>query len=424
MFHQVRKIIGPQLVLALTGSLLTCHVDAATASRPGGSGMTWMRTADTLYNGELVIYDQLGVDSYVILNSNLNDFDTFNSLGVNYGLFDPLELGIQTTYMTNDQHNTAGIRSYKGIIKLRLLGDKDKDGYAVTVSSYKTASPTDVANKIGSGSTEDGTEINASYYGEDVNVHLTFGAATADSKYYSPDVVYYSVEKQYANLGVEFKVSDRFIFGIETIQEKSENVEFDKNQIFAFSLQYKANKHWDFDFGASFGVPEDRSEPAKSFYVGFNYRLDERRAPAARRSSPIETRVTEKVTSIPVPESQPEAKPTFTKQPKAEATVKPAPKKSRASHKFKVTIKNATGSSATGERVANFLREKGYAVASIQSVARRNKTEIRYLNKNSQQALQLAIKLPGNQDLRKMSSLDKGIDFEIVIGSDMVQSIR
>ena len=424
MYHPLRNKIDLQLLLVLVGSLLNCHADAATASRAGGSGMTWMRTADTLYNGELVFYDQLGIDSYVILDSNLNDFDTFNTLGVNYGLFDPLELGFQTTYMANDQHKTSGIRSYKGILKFRILGDKDKDNYAVTLATYKTASPADVSDKIGSGATEHGTEINASYYGEDVNLHLTVGAATTDAKYYAPDVVYYSVDKQYANLGAEFKVSDKFIFGIESIQEKSENVLFDKNQIFAFSLQYKATANWDFDFGAAFGVPADRSEPAKSFYIGFNYRPDERHPSGAGRPSRKDTRVNEVQSAIPVPEPQPEPKPTFNRRPATKPIAKPAPKKIRANYKFRVTLKNATGSNATGQRVANFLRKNGYGVASIQSVARRSKTEIRYLNRNSQQALQLAVKLPGNQDLRKMSSLDKGIDFEIVIGSDMVQSIR
>ena len=159
MYHPLRNKIDLQLLLVLVGSLLNCHADAATASRAGGSGMTWMRTADTLYNGELVFYDQLGIDSYVILDSNLNDFDTFNTLGVNYGLFDPLELGFQTTYMANDQHKTSGIRSYKGILKFRILGDKDKDNYAVTLATYKTASPADVSDKIGSGATEHGAPL-------------------------------------------------------------------------------------------------------------------------------------------------------------------------------------------------------------------------------------------------------------------------
>ena len=131
-----------------------------------------------------------------------------------FGLFDPLELGFQTTYMANDQHKTSGIRSYKGIIKFQILGDKNNDNYTIAISAFKTVSPADTSEKIGSGEVEDGAEINASYYGDDVNLHLTLGSATADAKYYDPDVVYYSVEKQYVNLGAEFKVSDKFIFGI------------------------------------------------------------------------------------------------------------------------------------------------------------------------------------------------------------------
>jgi len=419
--HPGKHVINLKLLLICLLSLMSHLVYAATASRVGGSGMSWMRTADTLSNGEMVFYDQLGIDSYVILDSNLNDFDTFTNLGVNYGLFDPLELGIQTSYLANDQHKTSGIRSYKGIVKFRILGDKNEDNYAVSLSAFKTTSPADQADKIGSGETEDGAEINASFYGEDVNLHLTLGSATADSKYYNPDVVYFSVEKQYANLGAEFKVSDKYIFGIEAIQEQSENVTFDKNQLIAFSLQYKPGKNWDFDFGASFGVPEDRSEPAKSFYIGFNYRLDaEGTARSSSRSS--KSKVVQR--TIPVPKSKPAPRPRFSQQPKTISKKKPTKKPVKASYKYRVRIKNATGSVASAKRIASFLRKNGYGVVSIKSISRRSKTEIRYLNRNSKQALQLAIKLPGNQNLRKMSKLGKGIDFELVIGSDMVRSIR
>lgn len=419
-FHPGINKTSLKLVLVCLLSFTNTLVSAETASREGGSGMSWMRTADSLPNGEMVIYNQLGINDYVILNSNLNDFDTFNNLGINYGLFDPLELGIQAAYLANDQHKTSGIRSYKAIIKLRVLGDKIDDNYAVSLSAFKTSSPADIQEKIGSGETEDGAEINTSYYGEDINLHLTLGSATADSKYYNPDVVYYSVEKQYASLGAEFKVSNKYIFGIEAIQEQSENVDFDKNQIFAFSLQYKPGKNWDFDFGLALGIPEDRSEPAKSLYMAINYRLE---GDSTDSSSSRHTKTVQP--TIPTPTAKPAPRPRFSQQPKPISREKSRTKPvKKASYKYRVRIKNATGSMATGKRIASFLKKNGYGVASIKSISRRDKTEIRYLNRNSKQALQLAIKLPGNQDLRKMRKLGKGIDFELVIGSDMVRSIR
>ena len=416
--HSARKFTALRLI-ALCLLFICNYAYAATASRPGGSGMTWMRTADTLSNGDMVIYDQIGIDSYVILNSNLNDFDTFNNLGINYGLFDPLEIGIQASYLANDQHKTSGIRSYKAIIKLNVLGNKETDNYAVSISAFKTNSPADPAEKLGSGEIEDGAEINTSYYGDDVNIHLTLGSATADSKYYNPDVVYYSVEKQYANLGVEFKVSDKYTFGIEAIQEQSEDVNFDKNQIFAFSLQYKSTGNWDFDFGAAFGVPEDRSEPGKSFYFGFNYRID---GDTSSSSSNNKARTVQQ--TIPTPRSKPASRPRFSQKPKQVQQKKTKKKVAKADYKYRVSIKNATGSTASAKRVATFLKNNGYRVVSVTSITRRSKTEIRYLKRNSKQALQLAIKLPGNQDLRAMNKLEKNIDFEVVIGSDMVRSIR
>ncbi len=412
-----KNTIGIKLVLICLLGLMSIQTYAETASRAGGTGMSWMRTADTLSNGEMVFYDQLGVDSYVILNSNLNDYDTFNTLGLNYGLFNPLELGIQTTYLSNDQHKTSGIRSYKGIVKFQILGNKDIDKYAIALSTFKTTSPADKSQKLGSGEVEDGAEINTSYYGDDINLHLTLGSATSDAKYYNPDVVYYSVEKQYAYLGAEFKVSKKFIFGIETLQEQSENINFDKNQLFAFSLQYKPGKHWDFDFGASFGVPEDRSEPAKSFYVGFNYRLDDDPTNKSHKTKKAQS-------SISVPQSRPTPRPKFSQQPKPITKKKSDNKQITTSYKYRVMIKNATGSKDTAKRVRNFLRENGYRVVSTQSISRRSKTEIRYLNKKSKQALRLALKLPGNQDLREMNKLGKGVDFELVIGSDLVKNIR
>lgn len=392
---------------------------AATASRVGGSGMSWMRTADILDPGELVLYDQLGIDNYVILNTNLNDYDTFNNLGFNYGLFKPLEVGIQAAYLANDQHKTSAIRSYKGIIKLRLLGNEDKDPYAVSISTYKTSSPADIADKVGSGETENGTEINAGYYSKDFNLHLTLGSATADAKYYNPDVVYFSVDKQYANIGMEFKVAERFVFGIEGIQEQSDNPLFDKNQIFAFSLQYKAGRHWRFDYGASFGVPEDRSEPSKSFYIGVNYRL----APD-RRSPPVTTPIARPaprpaISVRPPPQSTPRP------PPARDTTPKQGPRKAiKTASKFTVKIQNATGSNAAVHRVAAYLKRNGYQIASIQRVTHQSKTEIRYPPQLAKQALRLAVKLPGNQNLRKTSRLEKGVDFEIIVGSDIVGSIR
>ena len=210
-------------------------------------------------------------------------------------------------------------------------------------------SPADVNDKIGSGETEDGAEINASYYGDDINLHLTLGSATADAKIYTPDVLYYRVEKQYANLGIEFKVSDKFIFGIEGIQEQSDNATFDKNQIFAFSMQYKPGSNWNFDFGAAFGVPEDRSEPSKSFYVGFVYRIDDTRPSAAKTRAAASDR--------PVPKSKPAPKATIRKRPQTRTSKTPPRKSLKATYKYRVTIKNATSSNTTTQHITNYFRK-------------------------------------------------------------------
>lgn len=413
-----------RLIILLLLGMMCQPTYATTSSRIGGSGMSWMRTGDTLSNGELVLYDQFGIDTYVILNSNLSDYDLFNTLGVNYGMFDSLELGLETTYLSNDQHGSSGIRSYKGILKFRILGDKIEDGYAVTLSGFKTLSPAAKSKMIGSGKSESGAEINASYFGNDINLHLNLGSATSDAKYYDPDVVYYSVEKQYANFGAEFKVSHVFTFGIEAIKERSDNVEFDQNTLYAFSLQYKPDKTWNFDFGAAFGVPEDRSEPAKSFYVGINYRIGGKDQPVVKKRPVIQQKPVQQPQSIPVPETKPAAKPAFSKRTTTPQAKPKRQEKLRKNYKYTVRLKNASGSAAIAKRVADFLRENGYGVKSIATISKRSKTEIRYLNRNSKQALRLALKLPGNQDLRKMTNLSSGVDFEIIIGNDMVKNIR
>lgn len=408
---------GILIALLVTIALPTM---ATTASRAGGSGMSWIRTADTLNNGDILIYDQLGIDTFVILNSNLSDFDTFNNVGINYGLLNPLEIGLQATYLANDQHKSSGIKSYKGIVKLNILGDKDRDNYAISLSAFQTFSPADSTSYLASGETENGAEINASYYGDGINLHLTLGSATTDAKYYTPDVQYFSVDKQYANIGLEFVTSTQHIFGIEAIQEKSEDPLYDKNQIFAFSLQYKPRGKWHYDFGLALGLPEDRSEPAKSVYAGFNYLYDVQYKPL-QQSKPVQP-PKQRRASIPVPKSKPAGKPVFKKQPPV--TIKTEPKKTSRKFKYMVTIKNATGSSATAKRVAEFLKSNGYGVKTITSISRRNNTEIRYLKQNSKAALRLALKIPGNQDLRVMSSLARGVDFELVIGSDIVRNLR
>lgn len=409
-----------RLFIVLVACFATLPSHATTASRVGGSGMSWMRTADTLNNGDIVVYDQLGIDTYVILNSNLSDFDTFNTIGVNYGLFDSLELGLQTSWISNDQHKSSGIKGYKGILKFNILGDKQKDNYAVSVSAFQTFSPADSTSYIASGDTEKGTEINASYYGNGINLHLTLGSATTDAKYYNPDVVYFSVDKQYANLGVEFITSQEHIFGIEAIQERSEDPAYDQNQLVAFSLQYKPQGKWHYDFGASFGIPEDRSEPGKSFYAGFIYQYDKQHEPL-KPSRPVKS-IPKRKASIPTPKYRKAGKPVFNKRPPVK--IKAEPKKQKRKFKFMVRIKNATGSSATAKRVAAFLKQNGYGVESIKSISRREKTEIRYLKRNSKSALRLALKIPGNQDLRVMSTLKRGVDFELVIGGDIVRNLR
>ena len=422
--HKVFTIVRLQLVVCLVVSLLFHSAQAATASRVGGSGMSWMRTSDTLSSNELVVYDQFGIDTYVILNSNLTDYDLFNSIGVNYGLFDRLELGYQSIYLSNDRHKASGFRSHKGIVKFRILGDIVEDNYAVTLSGFKTFSPAAKDKLIGSGVAESGAEVNMGYFGDDINLHLTLGSATADAKYYAPDVVYFSVDKQYANLGAEFMVSDKFTLGVEGIKEQSQNVDFDENTLFALSLQYRRNKLWSFDFGAAFGVPEDRSEPVKSFYASVNYRIGGQDTPVRQKHTvaPVKTAPRQQV--IPVPDTKPAAKPAFSQRPASKPKQKQKRKQVSANYRFMVKLKNASGSKSAASRVADFLKKNGYGVASIQSITRRDKTEIRYLNSNSKQALQLAIKLPGSQDLRRMTKLGKGIDFEIIIGSDIVRNLR
>ncbi len=399
--------------------LIAQPINAATTSRQGGSGMSWMRTADINPDGQYTLYGQMGMDTFSITNSNLNDYDLFTGIGINYGLFDYLEAGLLASYVTNDESKTSGIRHLKAIAKLKLLGS-EQDGYAATVSAFTTTATADVADRLGSDESENGFEANLTYYGKDLNLHLTYGSATTDFREYLPDLVFRGIDKTYLAVGAEFKLSDVYTLGIENISESSDDTGFDKNQVFALSLQYHLAPEWQIDFGSAFGVPEDRAEPIKSFYLGLSY------TPGKQRSAGLSTPQTRQTTPAKLASAPVTARPQVKTKP-VTAAKKSTTKKAAAKGGKKLRIKliNASGSGAMARRTADFLRGKGYRVVSIKKAATiRSKTEIRHTSKYSREALQLALKIPGSQNLRKAGKIGKGADLELTIGKDILQQIR
>lgn len=401
------------LILA-TVFIAASPCNAATASRAGGSGMSWMRTADINPGGQYTVFGQLGMDTFSITNTNLNDYDLFTTIGANYGLIDYLELGLLASYVSNDENKTSGLRHLKAIAKVKLLGGME-DGYAFTISSFTTTATADVIDRLGSDQAENGAEANFSYYGKDVNLHLTYGSATADFREYTPDLGFRSIDKTYLAIGAEFNLNNAFTLGVENISESSADVGFDKNQIFALSLQYHMNNDWQLDFGSAFGVPEDRAEPVKSFYLGLNYTPG--RKPVAKT-----VQQTQRVAPARTVRVKPQVK-----SKSVTPTKKSKPKKTASKGKKKLRIKliNASGSASMAKRTADFLRSKGYIVVSIKkATGSKSKTEIRHTRKRAREALQLALKIPGSQNLRKTGKLGKGVDLELTIGSDVLQQIR
>ena len=417
------RLLLQTTILLINFLFLATATHAATASRAGGSGLTWMRTADILAHGDFTVYEQTGMDTYNMVGSNLNDYDLFATIGINYGLADYFEFGLLTSYVSNDENNTSALRHVKATTKLRLIGS-ESDGYAVGIAAFATGAVADVTDRLGSGEKENGAELNLSFYGADANLHISYGAVTADYREYLPELVFQSIDKDVLAIGAEFKLGRAFTLGIEGISESSADVNFDKNQIFALSLQYHISNDWQLDIGSAFGVPEDRAEPVKSFYIGINF------TPA--KTAP-QRRAQQQTTPEPVKFTNrtPPAKKQIVQIPAPKAVTlpkkKPVKKKlaTSAANKIRIKLVNVSGSNSMEQRARDFLISQGYMVLRTKRLpGTSDKTEIYHTSKRARDALKLALKIPGSQNLRKVKKLDRGIDLELRIGSDILQQIR
>ncbi|MDH5407675.1 MAG: LytR C-terminal domain-containing protein [Gammaproteobacteria bacterium] len=415
---------GSRLLLFITILILcTTVTHAATNSRMGGSGLSWMRTADIQPHNDFSIYQQTGMDTFNIVGANLNDYDLFATFGINYGLADYVELGLLTSYVSNDENNTSGIRHLKATAKLRFLGS-EKEGYAAAIFAFATGAVADIEDRLGSEEAENGAELNLSFYGEDANFHISYGSATADYREYVPELTFRSIDKDVLAIAAEFKLSRAFTLGIEGISESSDDLGFDENQLFALSLQYHISNEWQLDIGSAFGVPEDRAEPVKSFYLGINYSPGKQ--PVRRRAQhESNTRSVKAVQTVTPPQQVVYAPvPNVASAPKK--TSKPVKKLTKKKgNNIRIKLVNVSGSESMEQRARDFLISKGYTVLRTKRLpGSKDKTEIYHTSKRSRDALNLALKIPGSQNLRKVNHLESGIDLELRIGSDILHQIR
>lgn len=273
MLKKITQLLLPFLLV------VTASVYGASPSFEGGTGLPYMRTADTVGDGELDLHFRTGLDKYE--RGTVSDSLVSSSLGLTYGLTKEWELGADMPFVANDGDGASGIPYLKIYSKLRLSGGRDK-GHSFGVSVYGTGLASDVTNEIGSGENGYGVEINFSLYdeyfgklAEGLSVHLTLGREKADFKNLGTPLTYTSETFNRYNVGLEYKPSNTYSLTLEAIGSTITDNN-DDNLLIVPGISYSPTDQVTWHLGAGIGVPDDRSQPRYRVFAGVAYRFNKR----------------------------------------------------------------------------------------------------------------------------------------------------
>jgi len=268
------KIIKVLLPVFLAASF---SVYGATPSYEGGTGLPYMRTADTVADGVLDLNFRTGFDKFEI--EGVSDSLINSALGVTYGLTDAWELGVALPFVSGDGDGASGIPNFKIFTKARISGGRER-GHSFGFNLYGTVLASDIENEIGSGEGGYGAELNFSLYdenfrklgklGKGLSAHFAIGREKVDTKHLGAPVIYTSDIINKLSLGLEYKPGNTYSITLEAIGTTIVEND-DDNLLIVPSFTYHPSDRISYHLGAAFAAPDERSQPANRVFVGVSY---------------------------------------------------------------------------------------------------------------------------------------------------------
>jgi hypothetical protein len=268
------KIIKVLLPVFLAASF---SVYGATPSYEGGTGLPYMRTADTVADGVLDLNFRTGFDKFEI--EGVSDSLINSALGVTYGLTDAWELGVALPFVSSDGDGASGIPNFKIFTKARISGGRER-GHSFGFNLYGTVLASDIENEIGSGEGGYGAELNFSLYdenfsklgklGKGLSAHFAIGREKVDTKHLGAPVIYTSDIINKLSLGLEYKPGNTYSITLEAIGTTIVEND-DDNLLIVPGFTYHPSDRISYHLGAAFAVPDERSQPANRVFAGVSY---------------------------------------------------------------------------------------------------------------------------------------------------------
>ncbi|MDH5517280.1 MAG: hypothetical protein OEY36_05600 [Gammaproteobacteria bacterium] len=425
----------------------------------GGTGIGLIRTADIIEPGFSSWYMNLGVDSYEsVTTPGTKAAQIKLNLGYAVTLGQSTELGfsIPHAYYTPGgvAESVSGTRDLRATLKYRFLKPSGVNSSAKSVTFFSSIIPGSGDLDVSSGDALYGVEYNVSYYFDRAAIHTNFGYKKDDVYVGLLNTPYVEANFVTAAVGLEFALSDMTTLSLQGLALADDETN-DKNLLISSSFLYALSHDVSLTLGMALGVPDDRSNPRNSVFMGLSYSPSDEKKP--RKESFLYS-----ISSNPEQRSEARHDELIGKINKAEQRLESLER--TLSEHADITLSlsehlqqkaaDKAAEPVTGQLIDNKLTnaqlskaDKRYHIQIIVPVVRPNykndlisfvkntnyritqkstnklikkKTYIYYRSGLGKQAITLGHDLKGNQVILN-KRLPKGVDFQIVAGSDLLK---
>ncbi|MBD3610791.1 MAG: LytR C-terminal domain-containing protein, partial [Gammaproteobacteria bacterium] len=328
----------------------------------------------------------------------------------------------------------SGTREADVYMKHRFTGKVGARGLSVAASLSSTLVAGDPSTNVSDGQSHRGAELHISHWTDTSGFHMNIGMATNSIYSESTMPMFTTVDMLTASMGVEMGISDGMAFNLQALASQNTATD-DENLHLAANYHYTPSKSMAFTFGAAWGIPSNRSNPATSVYFGMAYSPASQSQSRFARLNPdrdyhLQNQILmDKAEQIDQRVARIEA--SLQKLANSLATSKqvmPVPRESvidRSSMmapKLYVEIINETGITGLGDKIATSLRSKGYAVTAVRTapVRKKKRSIIQYREGMAEEAITLGHSLKGDQIVIKGRTMGDA-DVQLFLGNDFVQ---
>ena len=423
-------------------------------SMDGGTGLGMMRTADILEPGFSSWYMNTQVDSY---NSVVAPGEKAAQIKMNLGyalaLGQSTELGfsVPLAYYTPGGLNDSisGARDLRATIKFNLSRSTgiNSSSKSITLFSSLFAGSGDL--EVSSGESLYGIEYNVSHYYDRAAFHTNFGYKQDDVFVGILNAPYVEANFITASVGLELVLSDVTTLSLQGLAVADDETN-DKNLLVSTSFLYALSNDMSLTLGAVLGVPDDRSNPRNSVFMGLSYSPSGTKKPrkesflysissnaeqrdevrhdevlgkinkAEQRLESIERMLSEHADITKALADSMQEK----EMPEEGVSTNALTKKSKAAKtdkRFHIQIIVPIVRPNYKNDLISFVKNSNYRISqkSTNKLIKK-KTYIYYRSGLGKEAIALGHDLKGNQVILN-KRLPKGVDFQIIAGSDLLK---